>query len=486
VKSITSKLGGALAALLVATLALPAYARNPHCAGGIQYVVGGLRDKDKGNTDDYMRQMNKAVQQLEQCATEDPKDAEAISYLGWAYAELDSAGPAGHWFQVGISGLDAAGDKKKVEQWTGNRNSYWVRWLNDGITQMKSAQDAYPDYTKKPGNDADQTLKTEAGKHYDAAELSLTRASLIRPGDAITMRNLGSLYTFKGEYQKAEKVFEEGLKSAPDDTTMLQGLKAARVNYANELVDEKKYDEAEKFFTDLVKNEPNNADNYLSLADLYFKRGQSVEGDARKAQFKLAGDNYAKASALRKGDNDLNFNAALAYQNAGDFDNAAKFWDVTVKADPKNIDALSSYGMCLVELKRCDDAAAAVWQAVNLKPDNKNLHRQLGSIYTKCGNNAAATQFLMLYLAMQNGQPAADPAAAAKAAPAGSAASKVLAAEGAPEQVIDWNADQNKYQTWFYWAKKNAHTFQSGAEVAKTDWSGAPPKASAPPAGGKK
>ncbi|HUK63312.1 MAG TPA: tetratricopeptide repeat protein [Dongiaceae bacterium] len=485
-KSITLKLGGALGALLVATLALPAYARNPHCAGGIQYVVGGLRDKDKGNTEDYLRQMNKAVQQLEECATEDPKDAEAISYLGWAYAELDSAGPAGHWFQVGIAGLDAAGDKKKVEQWTGNRNSYWVRWLNDGITQMKSAQEAYPDFTKKPDNDADQTLKTEAAKHYDAAEVSLTRASLIRPGDAITMRNLGSLYTFKGEYQKAEKVFEEGLKTAPDDTTLQQGLKAARVNYANELVDEKKYDEAEQFFTDLVKNEPNNADNYLSLADLYFKRGQSVEGDARKAQFKLAGDNYGKAAALRKDDNDLNFNAALAYQNAGDFDSAAKFWDVTLKADPKNIDALSSYGMCLVELKRCDDAAAAVWQAVNLKPDNKNLHRQLGSIYTRCGNNAAATQFLMIYLAMQNGQVATDPAAAAKAAPAGSAAAKLLASDGPPEQVIDWSADQNKYQTWFYWAKKNAHTFQSGAEVAKTDWSGAPPKASAPPTGGKK
>ncbi|MFI5370181.1 MAG: tetratricopeptide repeat protein [Candidatus Eisenbacteria bacterium] len=485
-KSNTLMLGGAMAALLVVSFTVPAHARNPHCAGGIQYVVGGLRDKDKGNTDDYLRQMNKAVQQLEQCATEDPKDAEAIAYLGWAYAELDSAGPAGHWFGVGISGLDAAGDKKKVEQWTGNRNSYWVRWLNDGITQMKAAQDAYPDFTKKPENDADQTLRAEAAKRYDAAEVSLVRASLIRPGDPITMRNLGSLYTFRGEFDKAEKVFEEGLKTTPGDTTLQQGLKAARVNYANQLVDEKKYDEAEKFFNDLAKSEPENSDIYLSLADLYFKRGQAVEGDARKAQFKLAGDNYAKAATLRKDDNDLDFNASLAYQNAGDFESAAKYWDITVKNDPKNVDALSSYGMCLVELKRCDDAAAVVWQAVNLKPDNKNLHRQLGSIYTKCGNNAAATQFLMLYLAMQNGQAASDPAAAAKTAPAGSAATKVLASDGTPEAVYDWTADQNKYQTWFYWAKKSAYTFQAGVQVAKTDWSGAPPKASAPPAGGKK
>ena len=103
-KSQTFPLSAAIAGLLVVSLAGLAEARNPHCAGGIQYVVGGLRDKDKGNTEDYLRQMNKAVQQLEECATEDPKDAEAIAYLGWAYAELDSAGPSGKWFEVGIKG----------------------------------------------------------------------------------------------------------------------------------------------------------------------------------------------------------------------------------------------------------------------------------------------------------------------------------------------------------------------------------------------
>jgi len=486
VKSNAWKVAVVLAAAVAVSLAPPAHARNPHCAGGIQYVVGGLRDKDKGNTEDYLRQMNKAVQQLEQCATEDPKDAEAIAYLGWAYAELDSAGPAGKWFTTGIQGLDAAGDKKKAEQWTGNRNSYWVRWMNDGIGKMKAAQELCPEFTKKPASPDEQTIHDDAAKNYAAAEVSLIKADLIRPNDAGTLRNLGSLYAFQGDYQKAEKMFEAGLRANPGDSTLAQGLKGARINYANQLVDEKKYDEAEKFFNDLAKNEPDNSDNYLSLADLYFKRGQAVEGDARKAQFKLAGDNYAKAAAIKKNDFDLTFNAALAYQNAGDYDNAGKNWEATVKADPKNVEALSSYGMCLVELKRCDDAVAAVWQAVNLKPENKSLHRQLGSIYTKCGNNAAATQFLMLYLAMQNGQAAPDPAGAAKAAPAASAAAKVLAGDGVPDAVYDWTADQSKYQTWFYWTKKMAYTFQASAQVGKTEWSGTPPKAGAPAAGGKK
>ena len=81
-----------LAGALLFALAGIAEARNPHCAGGIQYVVQAMKDKDKGNTDDYQREINKAVQQLEQCSSEDPNDLEALGYLGWAYAEVDSAG----------------------------------------------------------------------------------------------------------------------------------------------------------------------------------------------------------------------------------------------------------------------------------------------------------------------------------------------------------------------------------------------------------
>ena len=480
-KSQTILFRAAIATLLMVSLAGLAEARNPHCAGGIQYVVGGLRDKDKGNTEDYMRQMNKAVQQLEQCTTEDSKDYEANAYLGWAYAELDSAGPSGRAFDAGIKGLQATGDQKKVSQWTDNRNSYWVRWYNEGVGKMKSAQEAYADFCKKPADDADKTLQAEAAKNYAQAEQSLMKASLMRPGEPNTLRNLGSLYTFRCEYQKAEVVFNEGLRLNPGDSLLTVGLKAARVNYANQLVDEQKYDEAEKFYTELAKTEPNNSDNFLSLADLHFKRGQAAEGDAKKAQFKLAGDNYGKAAALKPTDGDLTFNAALAYQNAGDFESAVRYWESTVKIRPDDVDALSSYGAALVELKRCDEAVAIVYHAVNVKPQNKNLHRQLGAIYTKCGNNAKATESLMLYLAMSKGEAVADPAALAKAAPAGSVAAKTASTDGMPDAAYSWTADNQKYDTWFYWTKKVGYTFGSGALVSKSDWSGPPPKANDPP-----
>jgi tetratricopeptide (TPR) repeat protein len=460
-----------VAALLLAIAAPRAEARNPHCSGGILYVTQGMRDKDKGDRESYERQMHKAVSELSSCAAEDPADAEALGYLGWAYAEVDSFGPAGKAFQAAIEGLTAKGDKKKVDWAIGNRNSYWARAFNDGIEHIRVAQQAYPDFLKAPADDGETTLKGEAEKHYKDALSYLTRASLIRPNDPQTMRNLGSVYAFMGDFKQAESVLQEGLKSAPADTSLLQSLKSVRAGYARSLVTGKKYDEAIAYFGELMKTDPNNSDNYLQTGEAYFARAQVKEGDARKADFKAAGDNYAKAGELRPADADLPFNAALAYQNAGAWDKAEAQWRLALKARPDDTEALSSLGMVLAEQKKYAEAIKVVHSAVLLKPQNKNMHRQLGSIYTKAGNNAKGTEELMLYLAMQSGQAADDPAAAAKASKPETAAGKTLASDGPPDQVVTWTSDKSTYETWFYWAKKRAYTFQAGTLMTKSDWS---------------
>jgi tetratricopeptide (TPR) repeat protein len=266
-------------------------------------------------------------------------------------------------------------------------------------------------------------------------------------------------------------VLQEGLKAAPADTSLLQSLKSVRAGYARSLVTGKKYDEAIAYFGELMKTDPNNSDNYLQTGEAYFARAQVKEGDARKADFKAAGDNYAKAGELMPADADLPFNAALAYQNAGAWDKAEAQWRLALKARPDDTEALSSLGMVLAEQKKYAEAIKVVHSAVLLKPQNKNMHRQLGSIYTKAGNNAKGTEELMLYLAMQSGQAADDPAAAAKASKPETAAGKTLASDGPPDQVVTWTSDKSTYETWFYWAKKRAYTFQAGTLMTKSDWS---------------
>lgn len=477
---------GVAASVALFALAPTAQARNPHCAGGIQYVVQAMRDKEKGNLEDYQREINKAVQQLQQCTSEDAADYEAMGYLGWALAEVESCGPAGQAFSAAIEGLKTKGDPKKAD-WAGtNRKSYWANAFNEGISKINQAQALWPDYAKKPESEADKAPYDESGKKYQEALHSLTCASLLMPGEPQTMRNLGSVYAFMGNFEKAAATFEAGLKAAPQDTSLADALKAARVNHAGHLIDQKKYDEAIGFYTDLLKTDPNNPDLYLGLADAHFKRAQEVKGEAARPEFKAAGDAYAKAGTLKPSDADLPFNGALAYQNATEWALAEGQWKASLKVRPGDVDAISALGASLSELKKFDEAVRVLHDGVMANPKNKVLHRQLGAVYTKLGNNVRSTEELMVFLALQSGKAVDDPAAAAKAAPAGSAAAKTLASLGPPEQVVPWEADQQKIETWFYWSKNQAFHFQNGSLYVKSDWNAVDTKAVSAPSTDKK
>ena len=464
--------GLAFAALLAPWLAGTARARNEHCSGGIQYVVQAMRDKDKGYTEDYERQIKKAIQQLTMCRTEDPNDFEAIGYLGWAYAEADSAAAAGTAFEYAINGLRTKGDKKKLDLVEGNRQSFWAKWFNDGLDKIKTAQGIYPDFCKKTENDADVTLKGEAEKSYRLAEAAMTKAAQIRQGDPLTARNLATVYALQCQFKKAETVLAEGLKAAPNDSSLKDAMKVVRVNIANSMVDDKKYDEALAFYNDLTKNEPNNADHWLALADIHFRQAQAAAADAKTPHFKAAGEAYAKAADLRNTDADLSFNSALSFQNAKMPDKALPMWERTIKIRPDDTDALSAMTDVLIDLKRCGEAITTAHRALSLKPKEKVMHRQMSSAYTRCGNNAKGTEELVVFIALDRGQAAADAAAAAKEAKQGSEAAKTLAADGVPEAVYNWTADNQKWATWIYWDKKRAFTFgDTGVLSQKSDWS---------------
>lgn len=455
---------GAAAALSALTLGSVAHARNPHCAGGIQYVAQGLRDKDK-DPESYKRQMLKAVDQLSQCASEDPADLEAIGYLGWAYAELDSAAQAGAAFEKAITGMKAKGDKK-VSTVVDNREHYYVIALNEGINRINAAQQAWPEYAKEPATDADKALKQKARKSYEEARVYLTRAANYKPTDPMPIRNLGSIYAFTGDYANADATFQRGLQAAPGDSALTAWVKLVRQNHARRLTDEKKFDEALAFYGDLAKTDASNADLHLGLADTYFRRAQSKEGEARKPDFKMAADEYVKASDLKGGDADMLFNSALAYQSAGDVAGAEKQWRAFLKIKPDDTDAMSALASALADQKKYDEGVQLIVRALEIKPQDKTLHRQLGGVYAKAGNNGKSYEHMVVYLALEKGADKDKPTA-----PAGSAAATMLAKEGPPELTKVWDGDGEKYETLMYWKKKNAYTFKNGVLAVKTDWS---------------
>ena len=470
---------GAGLAVLALVLAGVAGARNPNCAGGIQYVVQGMRDKEKGNLEDYRREMLKAVDRLTMCSTEDPEDLEAMAYLGWAYAEIDSAGPAGAAFEKAIAGLKAKGDKKAT--WAeSNRESYWAKNFNEGVADIQAGQAAYADFTKEPADDGEKALKAEAASKYQAALAALGRAAALKPADARTARNLGTVHALMGDMLKAEAVLRAGLVAAPGDSDLVSALALVRRNYAGKLLDEKKYEEAIGFYEDLLKGSPDDADLHTGMADAYFKRAFAREGDARKADYKKAGDEYDRAARIKSGEADLIFNAALAYQNAADFASAETEWRAFILLKPEDTDAMAALGSTLAEMKKFDEAAEVLHKAVVLKPREKTLHRQLGGVYARADNQPKSYEEMVVYIALERGTPAEDVAAAAKKAPANSDAAKVLASMGVPEELRYWEAEGQKYETWIYWGKNLAYTLRAGQQLAKSDWGAPPPRLEKP------
>lgn len=512
---------GAALAVLAMVLAGTAGARNPNCAGGIQYVMQGIADKQKGNLEDYQRELLKAVDRLTMCANEDPADLESLAYLGWAYAEIDSACAAGQAFQKAIAGLRAKGDKKA--DWAqSNRESFWAKNFNEGVADIQAGQAAYPEFTAEPADDGEKALKAEAANKYRGAIAALDRASCLKPGDARTVRNLGTVHLLMGDLLKAESVLREGLVAAPGDSDLVGALTLVRRKYAGKLLDERRYEEAMGFYNDLLKSSPNDADLHTGLADAYFKRASERDDEvgrtrsalgsaragaeltaathrfdslttARNQDYKLAGGEYATAAKLKSGEADLLFNSALAFQNAGDFPSAETQWREFLKSKPDDTLGLSALGSTLTEMKRYDDAAAVLHKAVNLKPHEKKLHSQLGGVYSRAENQPKSYEEMVVYISLERGVLAENAAEAVKKAPANSDATKILASLGTPEEVRHWEADGQKYDTWFYWGKNLAYTLRDGQQVARSDWGAPPPKLEKPapvalpkPAGKKK
>jgi Flp pilus assembly protein TadD len=463
-----ASLVAAVATLACLAWAGSALARNPHCAGGIQYVVQGLKDKERGNTEDYEREMRKAIDQLSLCSTEDPADFEALGYLGWAYAEVDSAGPAGEAFQKAIAAAQAKGDKRKVEVIVANRDHYWSIAYNDGIKNIQDGQQF-----------ADAEAKAEAHEAFAKAATALMKAKLLRPGHAQTIRNLATAYAMDDDFERAEGVLRNGQTEAAQDTSVGQlgeALRTVRANKANALLSANKIDEAIAYYADLTKQEAGNSDLWMGLGNAYFKRAETKTDAERKADFKSSADAYAKAFELRSDDSNLVFNAALAYQYAGELASAEAMWRAVLKKTPEDSDALSSLGSVLADEKKFDDATQVLLRAISIKPEEKVYYRQLGAVYSKAGNNPKSTEMLIVYMAMSKGTVAADPAGTAKAAKAGSAAANTLAAMGNPDKVLNWEdtGGGGALQTWIYGAKRQAFTFNTaGLLVQKSDWSAA-------------
>ena len=469
--------GAALAvALALTAVAGVAEARNPSCSGGILYVTQALAAREKQDLPESKKLMGKAVDKLSQCAAEDPTDYESLGYLGWAYAEVDSFKPAGEWFQKSLAGLATKGDKKKIEMVSDNRKSFYVRELNAGIGQIREAQNTY-DLNSEPKTDADKAKATDARHKVDDAVRHLQNALLLVPASdtmaVSAQRNLGFAYMMSGRDNEAMTAYNDALKLAPNDPTVLQALNALRNDMASHTLEHGDYDKAIASYEALAKDDPKNPTRFGGLGDAYFERAQHAHPDsAGRSDYIKAGDAYKKASDLDPKEHTFAYNAGLSYYNAREYGQAAEAFRKAAAAAPDNAGTAAYLGASLAAAHKYDDAAQVFSKLLaGEHAKDATVHRMLGMAYNFADRGNKVSEEYLVRKALEDGKVSTD----APAAAAGTAQAKVRESNGAPEQVNHWelkaSGQAQAVDTWFYWNKKKAYHFTSGQLLGSTDWS---------------
>jgi tetratricopeptide (TPR) repeat protein len=426
------------AALLLAAVAVPrAEARNYHCAGGIQYVSQGQQEFAKGNIEDAHRIYGKAVAQLTQCLTEDPKDIEAWDYLGVAYAELDSAEQSGQAFANGIAKAADAGDEKKklLDRMKANQQHYWVQYFNAAIKKYQEAVGTAP-----PGKNPDPTA-------FIPAADAMKKAVAEDPSNTRGYCNLAAFQANAGKTDEAMQTVDAGLHVAPGDSCLMQRKAQLGVSMGEKAAQTGDYAAAAAPYEKALAANPKDDAAALRLGQLYFDQGTKLTNDKKadegKAAFAKSASNFAIYHSLKPDDKDGLYNYTIASLQAGDASAAAKAAQQALATSP-------------------DDSVAA------------DYHNFLAQAYTELNVSNAAQAHTLVARALKDGEKQADPAGFAQkeagTAGATSAVGKKFKELGPPDEVRTLTMGNYPVEAWIWNGKKQAVLFSKGAQVTAADW----------------
>ena len=307
--------------LLSAILVTLACMANPHFVGGKNYIKQEVWDK--------------AIQELEMATDEQPENAEAWYYLGWAYGETGDFGNAGRAFNRSkeISDQFAGQVDSKV-------NGFWTDLAARG-----------------------QDL--EKGGQYEAAAEKFENALLLKPDHVASYIYAANLYASMGDVEKAAEKYENALEIRPDNDTTI-------TNYAKLLEENGLESRAIPLFEKLHESRPDDANLTHHLADLYGRTGQEEKQIELYRGLGDPGPLMARA-----------FDAFAADRFEEAYDQYHKAMDVAAPGSEEYYDAAYNAMVSAYKAKRYDDAIFLGEKLTQEKPGESQYWRLLGNSYSK-------------------------------------------------------------------------------------------------------
>jgi len=205
------------------------------------------------------------------------------------------------------------------------------------------------------------------------------------------------------EYAKAKEYLEQCLADAPDDFEILSNLAKALQNLGE-------FEEAEKLFAKVLSEDDKNHSVYFELGLLMYKQKKFAEALEyfNKADELLPNEyiyiyyinkckdeicsyenenqaldiinKYLELAAVPELSNELNVSLAVAYAKLGQMDVSEEYCKKSIAENPENIEAYKIRGLIKLVNKEFDDTKGLLKTALNLEPNNEELHNLLSYV----------------------------------------------------------------------------------------------------------
>jgi tetratricopeptide (TPR) repeat protein len=181
----------------------------------------------------------------------------------------------------------------------------------------------------------------------------------------VTMKKVEGLFVtedLKEEYKKGIDLFNEGKyqESIPIFNTIVEKFPDAYIVYMNighSYFQMENYDEAEKFYLQVLEREAGHVDTLIGLGNCYMNRG-----DSDKAM-----EWYSKIEFEKIEDATLLYNVGTIFYNNSKLDEALKYYKKAVEVQEDSLDAI--YQLGLTYLAKGSNAEALVQFESYLKFD---------------------------------------------------------------------------------------------------------------------
>jgi len=165
------------------------------------------------------------------------------------------------------------------------------------------------------------------------------------------------------------------------------GINSA-VRKAKTLINKGDYDKALEIYSQLIEENPADADAWCNLGLLYYHKGEIEE--AEQAFLKCIEYDPEVLEAY--------FNLGRLYQSNREFEKALTYYKEVVTRNEEDGIAYYYMGQCAKAVGRIDDAVAFLDEAIRLQPNNLEVGVALATLYVERGDYQKAEDALRVIL----------------------------------------------------------------------------------------